>query len=97
MTEAVARLAEAQPASAETHQRQAVQDLLRLKRFVERGPIESLRKQSREAEEDRVVIAAPRPGPPADDLRREIQERQDLPAPPGLEDLVRAYYESLVR
>ncbi len=96
MTEAAARLSEARPWAAEVHQRQAVQDLLRLKRALDRGPFETGRRPARE--EDPVPVTVPvRPGPPADELREEIRRYQGEPPIPGTEELVRSYYQSLFK
>lgn len=97
MSEAAARLAEARPSAAEVHQRQAVQDLLRLKRALDRGPFETLRRQAKAGEDERISLPVPEPRPPADELRDEIRRHQDEPPAPGTEDLVRAYYESLMK
>ncbi len=95
MSEAAARLAEVRPQAAEVHQRQAVQDLLRLKRALERGPFEAPRRYVKA--DDRILLPIPEPRPPADELRDEVARYRGEPPPPGTEDLVRAYYESLTR
>ncbi len=97
MSEAAARLAEARPWAAEVHQRQAVQDLLRLKRALDRGPFENLRGRARAGEDERISLPVPEPRPPTDELRDEVRRYQGERPAPGTEDLVRAYYESLMK
>lgn len=95
MSEATARLAEDRPAAAEVHQRQAIQDLLRLKRALDRGPLETIQRQVKE--EEPVTLPASRPGPPGDELFQEVLRYRDEPRRPGTEDMVRSYYDALIR
>lgn len=93
MTEAHARLVEGRPDAAEVHQRQAVQDIQRLARAVEKGPFEATGKERR-AEE---TVAIPRKGLAPSELVEEIRLYSGETPRPGAEALVRAYYEALLK
>ena len=96
--EASRRLAEFNPAAAEAHQRQAVQDLLRLKRALEHGGEEAAVRRRAAADDDDVVrLPAPTAQRPSDELRRELHARMKEPALTRFTDLVKAYYDAILR
>ena len=100
MEEASRRLAELNPGAAEAHQRQAIQDLLRMRRAIEQGAT---------ATDDRTVshtmgslpeageVRLPKPiaSPPPDALLQQVRAHMAEPAAEGFEELVRAYYRAL--
>jgi lysophospholipase L1-like esterase len=97
--EASRRLAEWNPAAAEAHQRQAIQDLLKLKRLLEHGADESAtarRRTPAEPDDDVRLPASAAPRAP-NELRREIQSHLREPPLARFADLVKAYYESILR
>jgi hypothetical protein len=100
MEEAVTRLAEINPAAAEAHQRQAVQDMQRLRKSLERGSLE-LRAQvaaALPADDERIDLTPTVPRrAPGDDFAREVRARLDDPVPTSFEEVVRAYYEAILR
>ena len=97
MDEASRRLAEVNPSAAEAHQRQAIQDLLRLKRLLESGLDEGTRKGEGVVGPPDVRIAATAARPSPDELRRAVSEALKESSLPAYEDTVKAYYEALVK
>lgn len=91
--EATKRLRELKPGAAEAHERQVVQELLRLKRVLEHGSDEYVKSRN-EPQEDMVI---PVTTPPSDELRNEVQRYMKEPPLSKFADLVKAYYESILR
>ncbi len=98
MEEAATRLDEVKPAAAEAHQRQAVQDMQRLRKSLERGAVE-LRGHAAglPLEDDRVTLPPAARRPPGDDFAREVRAHAGDPVPPTFADVVRAYYEAILQ
>jgi len=98
MEEASRRLAEWNPAAAEAHQRQAIQDLNRLRYLVERGAMELARRPAdREDPEEPRLPAKPPDRRASDDLERAVREHLGEAVPEGYADLVRSYYEAILK
>lgn len=93
LSEGHLRLFELDPLGGEAHQRQAVQDLLRLRKLLERGGI-ALRPAP-ELVYPKLEIATA--GEPADDaFERSVKAGMAEPPMVGTEDLVRSYYEAIL-
>jgi len=98
--EASRRLAELKAHAAEAHQRQAIQELMRLRRALEQGAEEPGRKRAASVHEEPDEVRIPAPGTAQrapDALRREVRTHSVEPAAEGFGDLVKAYYEALLR
>jgi hypothetical protein len=97
MDESARRLAESNPLSAEVHQRQAIQDLLRLRRTLERTGSDLGRRQVYADGTEGVTISAGTSPRRPDAFEREVQVFLSDPVPPEYEEVVRAYYEAILR
>ena len=98
MEEAVRRLSEFNPAAAEVHQRQAIQELLKLKRVLERGIEENpTHRYSVSDEPESVRIPEPAPQRLISELGREIEAFRQATPLPAYTDLVRLYYQALLK
>jgi len=100
MEEASRRLAEVNAGAAEAHQRQAVQELMRLRRSIEQGgPDETGRRRTAvpHDEAEGVRIPAPEARRAPDALLREVRSHAAEPAAQGFADLVKSYYDALLR
>lgn len=95
MEEASKKLSEGVPHSAEAYQRQAVQELLKLKRFLETGMDLSLTKEEYKSQE-RVTLEK-NTVKPIDKLITEIAKYRKEPCMPGYYQIVQAYYDSLLK
>lgn len=95
--QAYQRLLEEDPSAAETHQRQAIQDLLRLKRRIARhkGKIVAAQKDlgEVESEEEMTVKATGSTW----DVKSKVLEFINEDVPKGFEEVVKRYYESLTK
>lgn len=97
MEEAVRRLAEVNPTAAEEHQRQAVQDMQRLRKALERGAVEARAQAAAVPWEDQpVALPAPARDAPGDAFAREVRAHAGDPVPASYEEVVRAYYEAIL-
>lgn len=96
MEEACERLRETNFVAAEAHQRQAIQDVMRLRRSLERGEIK-YQSASTWAEEDPIELPEHVQTTSAGGFTDEIRNYSDQQVPARFEAVVRAYYDSLMR
>ena len=97
MEEATRRLAEWNPAAAEAHQRQAIQDMNRLRHLLDRGAMELSRRATDRDDPEELHLPKPEPRKTSDDLERAVRDRLSGPLPEAVADLVRSYYESILK
>jgi len=97
MEEASRRLAEFNPAAAEAHQRQSVQDLNRLRHLLERGSMELAHRLTDRDDPDQVTLPPVAPRRASDDLGRAVREHLTDRVPEAIADLVRSYYEAILK
>jgi hypothetical protein len=95
--QAYERLLEEDPSAAETHQRQAIQDLLRLKREIARAKGKILPggedAKVKEPEEEMHVT----PTVSTWDVKSKVMEFLHEDIPSGFEEVVKRYYESITK
>lgn len=97
MEEAARRLAETNPMAAEAHQRQAIQDLQRLRKALERGaPDPRIQAAVPLPEDDPVELSLPERLPPGDAFSREVRAHAETPVPAPFDPMVRAYYDAIL-
>jgi tetratricopeptide (TPR) repeat protein len=96
MQEACERLRETNFVAAEAHQRQAIQDVMKLRRSLERGEIK-YQSASTWAEEDPIELPEHVQTTSAGGFTDEIRNYSDQQVPARFEAVVRAYYDSLMR
>jgi hypothetical protein len=97
MEEASRRLAEWNPGAAEAHQRQAIQDLNRLRHLLERGSMELARRLTERDDPEELTLPPVAPRRASDDLERAVREHLAEPLPEAFADLVRQYYEAILK
>ncbi len=97
MEEASRRLAEWNPAAAEAHQRQAIQDLNRLRHLLERGSMELARRLTDRDDPEELTLPPPPSRRASDDLERAVRGHLAAPIPDAFADLVRQYYEAILK
>lgn len=98
MEEAARRLSEFQPSAAEVHQRQAVQELIKLKRIIERGiEVNPARRYAMPEEPESVRIPDAAPLRPLHELVRELESYRKIEPIASYADLVKAYYQALLQ
>ena len=95
--QAYERLLEEDPSAAETHQRQAIQDLLKLKREIARAKGKILPggedAKVKEPEEEMHVT----PTVSTWDVKSKVMEFMHEDIPSGFEEVVKRYYESITK
>lgn len=97
MEEAARRLAETNPMAAEAHQRQAIQDLQRLRKALERGAADPrIQAAVPLPEDDPVELSLPERLPPGDAFSREVRAHAETPVPAPFDLMVRAYYDAIL-
>lgn len=97
MEESSRRLAEMNPAAAEAHQRQTVQDLSRLRRLLEQGSDDPASRTPAPADDEPVRIPPAVRAQAPDELRRLLEVHAREPAAAASEELVRSYWEALLK
>lgn len=97
MEEASRRLAEWNPGAAEAHQRQAIQDLNRLRHLLERGSMELARRPTDRDDPEELKLPPPATRRASDDLERAVREHLSDPVPEAYAELVRSYYEAILK
>jgi hypothetical protein len=97
MEEASRRLAEWNPGAAEAHQRQAIQDLNRLRHLLERGSMELARRLTDRDDPEELTLPPAASRRASDDLERAVREHLAEPVPEAFADLVRQYYEAILK